>query len=104
MSYARRQETGRLLCQKLAEAVARITPEGIGGWDRAWEIVDGSSAEFMLALSSWETAPTDELRLRVSDCYDGVLAAWRQAGVEYTQRATATIPARRRSEGGRGGE
>ena len=89
MSYATRQEKGRLLCQKLAEAVASIAPKGIGGWDRVWEIVDGPSAEFMVALSGWETNPTDELRLRVSNCYDGVLAAWRQADVEYTRRATA---------------
>ena len=89
MSYTTRQEKGRLLCQRLAEAVASIAPEGIDGWDRAWEIVDGSSTEFMLALSSWETAPTDELRLRVSDCYDDVLAAWTQAAAEYTRRATA---------------
>ncbi len=67
MNYADRQETGRLLSRKLAEAVAIIAPRGIGRWDRCWEVVDAPSGEFMTALSAWEIDPSDVTMQRVSD-------------------------------------
>ena len=90
MRYAERQEKGRLLCWKLAEAVANIAPRGISRWDRAWQIVDGPGAEYMVALISWETNPSDAAALQVSDAYDAVIAAWRVAVAECaTERSGA---------------
>ena len=89
MSYADRQAKGRLLSWKLAEAVAILAPKGIGHWDRCWKVVDGPSAEFMLALISWERSPSDDAAMAVSSAYDNVLGAWRQAAAEYaTERAS----------------
>ena len=84
MSYADRRERGRILCQKLAEAVANIAPRGISHWDRCWEVVDGAGAEYMTVLSAWEIDPSDVTMQRVSDAYDEVLDAWRTAAGEYT--------------------
>ncbi len=84
MTYDERQAKGKILCRRLAEAVAHIAPEGIGRWDRVWEIVDGSSATFMNALSTWEIDSSDLTMQRVSDAYDGVLKAWRIAAHEFT--------------------
>ena len=43
----------------------------------------------MLALSGWETSPSDEAVMTVSSAYDGVLNAWRQAASEdTTERAS----------------
>jgi len=89
MSYADRQEKGTLLTRKLAEAVAIITPEGIGRWDRCWEVVDAPGGEFMTALSSWERDPSDVTMQRVSDAYDAVMAAWRIAVSEYVAEGAA---------------
>jgi len=89
MSYADRQEKGTLLSRKLAEAVAIITPEGIGRWDRCWEVVDAPGGEFMTALSSWERDPSDVTMQRVSDAYDAVMAAWRIAVSEYVAEGAA---------------
>ena len=89
MSYADRQETGRLLSRKLAEAVAIIAPRGIGRWDRCWEVVDAPSGEFMTALSAWEIDPSDVTMQRVSDAYDAVMAAWHVAVAEYTTEGAA---------------
>ena len=83
MSYDQRQAKGKILCEKLAGHVAVIAPNGIGLWDRAWEIVDGSSATFLNALSAWEIDPSDATMQRVSDAYDNVLNAWRQVAAEY---------------------
>ena len=89
MTYEQRQAKGKILCQKLSEAVAHIVPEGIGRWDRAWEIVDSSSAIFMNALSAWEIDPSDATMQRVSDAYDAVLDAWRRAAAEFCAERSA---------------
>ena len=88
-TYEKRQAQGKTLCQKLAGHVAVIAPTGIGLWDRAWEIVDGSSATFMASLSTWEIDPSDMTMQRVSDAYDAVLDAWRYAAAEFTEREVA---------------
>lgn len=85
-TYDERQAKGKILCEKLSAQVAVIAPPGIGRWDRAWEIVDGSSATFMNALSAWEIDPSDATMQRVSDAYDHVLDAWRNAAAEYTAK------------------
>lgn len=89
MTYEQRQAKGKILCEKLSEAVAHIVPEGIGRWDRAWDIVDGSSATFMAALSAWEIDPSDATMQQVSEAYDLVLEAWRFAAAEFTTDGAA---------------
>ncbi len=88
-TYDQRQAKGKILCEKLADHVAVIAPKGIGLWDRAWEIVDGSSATFMNALSAWEIEPSNVTMQRVSVAYDAVMAAWRVAVAEYTTEGAA---------------
>ena len=88
-THEQRQAKGKILCQKLAAAVASIAPKGIGCWDRAWQIVDAPSAEFMAALSAWEIDPSDMTMQRVSDAYDVVMAAWGVAVAEYTTEGAA---------------
>ena len=83
MTYGERQAKGRILCEKLAEAIAYLAPEEIGRWDRAWQIVDAPGAEFMTALSTWETEPSDITMQRISDAYDAVMAAWHAGVSEY---------------------
>ena len=89
MTYDQRQAKGKILCEKLTGHVAVIAPTGIGLWDRAWEIVDSSSATFMNLLSAWEIDPSDATMARVSDAYDAVLDAWRFAAAEFTEREVA---------------
>lgn len=84
MTYDQRQAKGKILCEKLSEAVAHIAPKGIGHWDRCWQVVDAPSAEFMTALSAWEADPSDVTMQRVSDAYDVVLESWRTAVAEFT--------------------
>ncbi len=78
-----RRERGTALCRRLAADVASLTPPGIGSWSKAWDIVAGADAAFMIALTAWEAAPSEPLRLRVRTAYDAVLDAWRQAAAEY---------------------
>ena len=87
MSYGQRQETGRQLCERLVERIGEVAAAvPLGHWP---PIADAPSAEFMTALSAWEIDPSDLTMQRVSDAYDNVLDAWRQAAAEYaTERAS----------------
>ena len=85
MTFDQRKAKGKILCEKLAEAVAKIAPNGIGLWDRCWEVVDPPSATFMSALSGWEVDPSDVTMQRVSRAYDSVMAAWGVAVAEYAE-------------------
>lgn len=77
-------ERVREICRRLTEDVASIAPKGIGRWDRAWEIVDQPSADFMAALSAWESDPTSEpAKQGVRDTYGAVLDAWREAAAAW---------------------
>ena len=62
-----RAECVQKLCQRLVGDVAAITPEGIGRWPEAWEIVDSPSAELMVALTAWEATGSEEDRVRVRE-------------------------------------
>ena len=84
MTYDERQAKGTILCGKLFAHVGLITPEGIGYWDRAWEIALPAQAHFWVMLTAWEIDPSDMTMQRVSDAYDGVLEAWRIAAHEFT--------------------
>lgn len=80
------EERAREICRRLTRDVADVAPKGIGRWDRAWEIVDGPSASFMLALSTWEADPTSEAaKQAVRDNYRAVVEAWRRAAEEFTR-------------------
>ena len=88
-TYGQRQLKGREVCERLVQRIAEVAPTGIGLWDEAWTIVDGPSADFMVALSSWESDPTAASMARVTLTYERVVAAWGAAAVQYQRRATA---------------
>ena len=83
MTPAERREGGVRLCRRLAKDVAHLAPEGIGRWDRAWDIVGPSDAEFMLALAKWEETGSEDDKPALRAAYFAVLDAWRQAAAEY---------------------
>ena len=83
-----RAEASRKFCERLARDVAEIAPDGIGRWDEAWEIVAGSDAEFIIALTRWEATGAAEHRELVRPAYHAVLDAWRRASTLYRQRTS----------------
>lgn len=80
------RERGTEICRRLCRDVASIAPQGIGRWERAWQITAPADADFMLALTAWEADPTNDVaRQAVRDAYSRVLRAWRLATAEYTR-------------------
>ncbi len=88
-------ERGTLICGRLTEAVNRMAVEGMGRWERTWEIVDPPTAEFWDALSAWEADPNDRTADRVRSTYQIVLKMWQQAVTEYAARPTSGTHHRR---------
>ena len=81
------QQNGKEVCEKLMERIGEIAAAVLLDY---WPPVTGPpSAAFITALSAWEIDPSDLSMQRVSDAYDNVLDAWRQAAAEYaSERAS----------------
>ena len=77
------RDRAKQICERLTVAVAQDTPEGLGRWPRAWEITAAPSADFMLALATWEVAPDADAAAGVKAAFDAVVNAWRRAANEY---------------------
>ena len=83
MSYAHRQSYGRFLQENLSRHTAQLAPRGIHRWDLLKKFVDPPVVEFMLALSSWETDPSDATESKLEDAYRAVVREWRRAAAEF---------------------
>ncbi len=57
---------------------------------RNLNLVSNADAEFMVALSDWESEPTPEALATVTGAYDAVLAAWRDAVSQFHQHVEET--------------
>ena len=91
MSPEARLARGTSLCRRLAAEVASIAPPSLGAWDPVWEIVSEADASFIIALSAWEVAPTEEALERVRSAYEAVLGAWRYAGAQFLARGAERL-------------
>ncbi len=71
------------VCESLTKEVALIAPHGLGRWDRTWEIVDPSSADFLECLARWEMTGEQADQDRCDLAYAAVINAWEHAAAEY---------------------
>ena len=84
MSYEQRQAKCRFLGKGIDGWVDIIAPPGIRHWDLLSKFVDPLGAEFVVALSVWESSPSPETESSLNDVHHEVLAAWRRAAAEFT--------------------
>ena len=83
MSYEHRQEYGRFLQENLSSHAAGLAPRGIHRWDLLPSFTAPAGVEFMLALSEWESGPSDATESKLQDAYKNVLQSWRRAAAEF---------------------
>ena len=79
MTTDERRERGTELCRRLSADVDKAVPKDIGAWSPAWEIVGDADAEFMLALTKWESTGTAPDKAALRAAYAEVLNMWRRA-------------------------
>ena len=85
-TFEQRQQKSKQLCQRLMARIGEVASAvPIAHWP---PVVDEPSVAFIVALTAWEIDPSDLTMQRVSDAYDDVVAAWKEAGREY-DRETA---------------
>ena len=85
-----RAEAARKLCTQLAEEVEAVAPPGIGHRPETWETVGSADAQFMIALTAWESTGTEEARALVRAAYTRVLEAWHEAVREFESQREPT--------------
>lgn len=70
-------------CQRVAERIHEVTPEGLGKWDPALEYVREPSDAFLDALDAWLDRGTSEARRDLQEAADALVRAWREAGQRF---------------------
>ena len=77
------EERVQYVCRRLGTCVGQVAPEGVGRWDRAWELVADPSSAFLEALDAWKREDTLETRGRLQAAADEVVQTWWKAGQEW---------------------
>ena len=78
-----RSERAQRICRRLADAVSRDAPAGLGAWDGAWALVEEPSNRFLDALDRWERTGAEEDQYAVQEAADAVAAAWAEAARQW---------------------
>jgi hypothetical protein len=68
-------------CRRLALAIAKDTPGGIGRWDAAWTVVEEPSNALIEEIRRIESGEGDKECAKALGV--DVLAAWRRAGMMW---------------------
>lgn len=79
------REWGDRLCRRLDMAIARETPERIGAWPPAWELVKDESGALLAELLRIDRGEGDQERAKQLGLE--VLAAWRRAAMKWRAQA-----------------
>jgi hypothetical protein len=89
MTRAQRVAYSRQICRRLAEKIGEFAPQGLGHWDRAWELVGPASDRFLDALGLWVEEDTPDGRQEVQRAADRLLEAWIHASARYQSASEA---------------
>lgn len=82
-----RDEKQRTICRRVSARIDEVTPEGLGRWDQALEIVREPSDDFLDALDDFLDDDSPGTRAALQEAADELVRAWREAGRRYEEHA-----------------
>ena len=86
-AFEGRQQKSKQLCERLTDRIGEVAAAvPLNHWP---PVADAPSAAFMVALTAWETDPSDLTMQQVTDTYESVIEAWRVAAAEFTAERSA---------------
>ena len=74
-----RREKARVVAERVASRIHKVTPEGLGHWGPTWGFVDVPSDSYMDALAEWETEDTPTSRSELEAASTALSKAWAEA-------------------------
>jgi len=78
-------DRGKEIVKKVVVRIAEVAPQGLGRWDRAWDLIEEPSNAFLDALAVWERSDTADTRRRLQSAADEFVRAWRCAAEEWVE-------------------
>ena len=86
-----RHEQARIVAGRVAARVREVTPEGLGHWDLAWELVAAPSDAFMDRLAEWEATDSPLTRSQLETASADLVEAWAEAARQWTEAGRPTL-------------
>lgn len=78
-----RREKARIVAERVAVRIRKVTPDGLGHWGPTWGLVDVPSDLYMDRLAEWETEDTPITRSELEAASEALIEAWAEAGRQW---------------------
>ncbi len=75
----------RIVAERVADRIREVSPEGLGHWKLAFEIVATASDTFMDRLKEWETKDSADTRLNLEVASTTLIGAWAEAARQWKE-------------------
>lgn len=89
MTTSDRRRRSNRVCEKFNAEVAEIIPAGFAQWDEGWSMVDPAVADFVAALTAWDSEPNQKTMAAIRRTYASGIEAWRAAAAAFNAREGA---------------
>jgi len=84
-------ERARIVAERVADRIREVSPEGLGHWKLAFEIVATASDTFMDALAEWEAEDSTVTRSHLEVASADLIGAWAEAACQWKEAGCPTL-------------
>ena len=85
------REKARIVAERVAARIREVSPEGLGHWEPAWELVAGPSDRLLDALAEWEAEDSPATRSEVEAASTALVRAWAEAARRWKEAGRPPI-------------
>ncbi len=86
-----RHEKARIVAERVVARIREVSPEGLGRWDLAWELVAAPSDAFMDRLAEWEATDSPVTRSQLETASTALIEAWAEAARQWKEAGRPTL-------------
>ena len=84
-------ERARIVAERVADRIREVSPEGLGHWKLAFEIVATASDTFMDALAEREAEDSTVTRSHLEVASADLIGAWAEAARQWKEAGCPTL-------------
>ena len=84
-------ERARIVAERVADRIREVSPEGLGHWKLAFEIVATASDTFMDALAEWEAEDSTVTRSHLEVAGADLIGVWAEAACQWKEAGCPTL-------------
>ena len=86
-----RREKARIVCERVAAHIRKVSPVGLGHWEPVWTFVADPSDVFMDVLREWEKEDNPTTRPDLEAASTDLVGAWAEAAREWEEAGRPSL-------------